>query len=89
MTLALYSLNSAACLFEFVQVWCNRSDILAVWNDLAFKLDTGVSTHLAFEVRAVHLLALRAVTDADAQEIKATHQILVAWEVRYKTESVH
>lgn len=63
-------------LFKFVQIWCNRSDVLAVWNDLALELNTGVSTHLAFEVRTVHLLALRAVSDADAQEIKATHQIL-------------
>jgi len=51
---------------EFVEERCHGIDVLAVRYHLALELDTGVSAQRPLEVGAQHLLALRAVPDAQA-----------------------
>lgn len=60
-------------LFEFVQERRNRTDVLAVGNQLALVLDARIGALAALEVGAVHFLALRTVPNADAQKIEAAH----------------
>lgn len=53
-------------LLELVQERSDGCHVFTIGDQLSLELDAGVSTELAFEVGAKHLLALRTVTYAGA-----------------------
>lgn len=61
--------------FHLVQKGCNRTDVLTVGDDFATESKARVGTQLTLEVRAVHLLALGAVVDANAQDVVTTKHV--------------
>lgn len=54
-------------LLKLVQEGRNRVEVFAIGNDFPFEFDARVGAELAFEVFAEHLLALRAVPEADTE----------------------
>lgn len=54
---------------HLVQIGCNRTDVLTVGDDFATESETRVGAQLTLEVRPVHLLALGAVVDANAEDV--------------------